>query len=159
MKKLIYTLIVIVIVGIIAYVVYDIMAVKPSGESQPVVSNSLLAEPLTTEQNMDIETKVKRTQNDLRTIATAVESFYVDYRRYPERLEQLTTPIAYLTATPIDQFNPSQNLIYRSEGQRWIAMSIGPDQHDDSYTISYDPSNGTISTGDIIRTGPNNWLK
>lgn len=59
--------------------------------------------------------KVSRAQNDLRTIATALESYRIDNGRYPPtpmeeldsrdwRLAFLTTPIAYLSAIPKEVF-------------------------------------------------------
>ncbi len=61
--------------------------------------------------------KVSRVKADMRSIATAVESYYVDYNRYPiagqwvaqtnffnNRLKGITTPVAYMTSLPIDIF-------------------------------------------------------
>lgn len=38
----------------------------------------------------------------------------------------------------------------------WIISSLGPDctKSDTAYRVEYNPTNGTISTGDIYRTGP-----
>jgi len=36
----------------------------------------------------------------------------------------------------------------------WTFWSHGPDNNDDHGVIAYDPTNGTISQGDIIRFGP-----
>jgi len=63
--------------------------------------------------------KVSRVQADLRTYATALETYLVDYNHYPpsadpntgiwlptmvDRLKRLTTPIAYLTSLYKDPF-------------------------------------------------------
>ncbi len=72
--------------------------------------------------------KVSRSQSDMRTLATGVESYYIDHNSYPPRHEgsddprqdteryapdledrledmhRLTTPIAYLTTLPKDVF-------------------------------------------------------
>jgi type II secretion system protein G len=67
--------------------------------------------------------KVSRVQNDLRTLATGLESYAVDHGRYPPRstvttglvvmgdslrrredLRRLTTPIGYLGDVPVDVF-------------------------------------------------------
>lgn len=37
---------------------------------------------------------------------------------------------------------------------RWTLWSHGPDNRDDHGVIAYDPTNGTLSQGDIIRFGP-----
>ena len=96
----------------------------------------------------------------------------------------ITSPVEYLTSIPKDSFpypgvpetleyfhyknwdNEYGDAVYsykvwRNEGisQDWCMHSIGPDQfHDgvDWMPISrqYDPTNGTISSGDISRWGP-----
>jgi hypothetical protein len=88
----------------------------------------------------------------------------------------LTTPIPYLPKMPIDVFSFDENHWYsyysvnaRREGDRsgWILISAGPDEDYDmdpvrefdvnsTATIEralfhhYDPTNGTISSGDLI---------
>src|SRR5881394_2933651 len=60
-----------------------------------------------------IRAKISRTKADMRTIATAMESYHVDNNHYPdtfilprfERFIPLTTPIAYITSVPKDPFN------------------------------------------------------
>ncbi len=66
-----------------------------------------------------IRARVSRTTADLRSVATALESYYVDNNNYPpvqlesyarlyvEYLSQLTTPIAYITSVGLkDPFQP-----------------------------------------------------
>jgi type II secretion system protein G len=60
--------------------------------------------------------KVARCKTDMRSLATAIESYYVDNNRYPDayrahdtnnfnnRLMQVTTPVAYITSLPVDPF-------------------------------------------------------
>lgn len=138
--------------------------------------------------------KVARTKNDMRVIATALEAYHVDYGRYPSstlvplfrRLRPLSTPIAYITSVPIDPFGAvdTGHGPWRSRGNyaygampidresRWALASVGPDRlpnHDGiqfypgyhpllwenpatGYDfIRYDPTNGTISIGDVWR--------
>lgn len=71
-----------------------------------------------------VRAKVSRAKTDMRSVATALESYAVDNNRYPvaynfgtgggiptpknpriQRLLPLTTPIAYLTSLPQDVFN------------------------------------------------------
>jgi Tfp pilus assembly protein PilE len=92
---------------------------------------------------------------------------------------RLTTPIAYLTTIPFDPFqretNPRwENLTYEmassgGTGRQplgWAIASSGPDHQDDfgpgvplypaeilDVTI-YDPTNGSVSRGDVVRFGP-----
>jgi prepilin-type N-terminal cleavage/methylation domain-containing protein len=177
-----------------------------------------------------VRSKVSRAQSDLRTIATGVESYFVDYNSYPpgnfdptdptnslpnkydlifprvDRLKPITTPIAYLSVLPLDPFllgtrsllttgtrpvQPADNHVYsfwppahanahRLGGAfntpelfrdvpnesvmygRYVLTSAGPDEiveapdHMDPGAILalYDPTNGTISVGEIWRFGP-----
>ncbi|MFB3895749.1 MAG: hypothetical protein ACE14V_05545 [bacterium] len=91
----------------------------------------------------------------------------------------LTTPISYLTQLPFDPFSGKQKQRYHyfaGPGQDttktyWIITSIGPDKKMDldisqynpadpywqnlnTATGTYDPTNGTVSSGDVWRLGP-----
>ncbi|MCX7015086.1 MAG: prepilin-type N-terminal cleavage/methylation domain-containing protein [Candidatus Sumerlaeota bacterium] len=96
--------------------------------------------------------KVSRVKSDLRTIATALETYAVDNNCYPpvpavigpryRNLCPLTTPIAYISSVPRDPFNSVDP--YGVEGCRtgvyaygatprtgpsiWILASDGPDR-------------------------------
>ncbi|MCD6385986.1 prepilin-type N-terminal cleavage/methylation domain-containing protein [Candidatus Sumerlaeota bacterium] len=164
-----------------------------------------------------VRSKVSRQLSNMRTLATAVESYYVDANAYPLTTVapydlglppeaqykfypgELTTPIAYLSSdAPMEDifrkphhfteplayqvmWHPS--LIYDPDGpythwgskaiwaaQRnrygeWVMRSAGPDTY--YYNMpgvradygaggwnlaSYDPTNGTVSAGDIYRS-------
>lgn len=141
--------------------------------------------------------KVSRVRNDLRTIATAMESYFVDNNRYPgdsdntilepgqdqQGLLKLTTPIAYITTLATDPFQVNEQdidsgALYYEMGsgsdnpepvQSWLVTSVGPNKIDETDgndqwpgggpTFSavalnnYDPTNGTLSNGDIYRWG------
>lgn len=160
---------------------------------------------------------VSRTKADLRTIATGLESYFVDINRYPPdaqfqvtnylgRLQHLTTPVAYLTTLPTDPFAnegriieyvttngfpnaytfpfSSSNFIYpltydyacavQPNGQRepqstwerissqpdavqWSLRGVGPDKWPEylgRIVAPYDPTNGTVSEGNIFWSGP-----
>ncbi len=148
-----------------------------------------------------VRSKVAQTENDLRTLATALEAYRVDNTGYPvsylysplsERLQPLTTPVAYVTSPPTDpffrkadtglgSFDPdyiyaSGNIYFGSatlfESTTYTATIYslggrGPDStisiagycmaHPNAYRSRinvlglYDPTNGTISPGDILR--------
>jgi type II secretory pathway pseudopilin PulG len=126
--------------------------------------------------------KVSRVRSDLRTMATAIESYYVDYVTYAptDRISALTTPIAYLTRLFEDPFSTSGGTFRYYSPPRpaappyqpgWIVWSPGPDQQYDltmenigqAYDprqpvlppllseLTYDPTNGTTSRGDVWR--------
>ena len=83
----------------------------------------------------------------------------------------LTTPVAYLTRYLIDPFAQGQVAFsYYSTKNGWILVSPGPDKdydivpqqdYQDNFSMgaippgilekTYDPTNGTISNGDIYR--------
>lgn len=145
--------------------------------------------------------KTARAAADMRSIATAVESYRVDNNQYPPenwihplnhgwagtpnavKLARLTTPIAYITSLPRDPFADKHELLnnvepvtyhyvclldllypnnpffygWNAEGVRclWALQSSGPDGNPEPFQFPrYDPTNGTISAGNILRFGP-----
>ena len=117
--------------------------------------------------------KIARVKADLRTIATGIELYQVDHNQLPSTLFQLTTPIEYLTKIPPNVFSAGSIYDYQTnQKSSWIVRSQGPDrdadmdlsealQHMDELEMAqwmsrdwiYDPTNGTKSSGDIIRIG------
>lgn len=148
-----------------------------------------------------VRSKVSRARVDMRSLATAIETYYVDNNAYPlhttdsslsinshptmgasstrpsfriltQRGQQtLTTPIAYMISYFPDSFAPFEGLTYcyYTDGPGWILWSAGPDGDYDIVperdysseidqpslhllsTVTYDPTNGTVSDGDIWR--------
>ena len=150
--------------------------------------------------------KVSRAQADMRSLATALESYAVDWQRYPYYLNpddyptalesvtfvptRVTTPVAFMSSLPLDPFrgkrsglNPSKPTTYfykhnryenylgrdndaghirvhyttltgSSRAVEWEMWTFGPDLDDDHGTVMYDATNGTVSSGDMMRFGP-----
>lgn len=153
-----------------------------------------------------VRSKAARVKADIRTVATAIQTYAVDWNHYPPDVPgaavglgqfalkdvwQLTTPIAYITSANIkDPFTTGHNLAgnylesfqYFNYKVHWgqivyppsgitsgaCIKSWGPDKLDDGiewvifgldtqyFGIPgidrlYDPTNGTISAGDIGR--------
>jgi prepilin-type N-terminal cleavage/methylation domain-containing protein len=127
-----------------------------------------------------VRAKVTRTRADLRTLATALEMYRVDNNVAPANLPNgdapftLTTPLAYITSIPRDVFRTDdpagpQPLSYDNvrvyvdantpnwpptdlnRYGDWRFYSFGPQREDIPY-IPYDPTNGTVSFGAILRT-------
>ena len=144
--------------------------------------------------------KVSRVKADMRSLATAIESYQLDNNYYPigfgypegwvrYRLARITTPIAYMTSLPGDPFTPLNigggpagdvasfvyllsyyhqfDYYYATDPQfqlavespyiKWVLVSQGPGRYTNSNYIiwtPYDPTNGTISEGRIVRSGP-----
>jgi len=178
-----------------------------------------------------IRAKVSRVKGDMRTVALAMEAYFVDWNAYvrhydfsvnsagvptPPYYQQywwwspLTTPVAYMTLDPIDVFQQQRWLHYnqahwfggrihydpifntwdswmgtgwgpyeaftdemRARGVWYTLQSIGPDgktnvsgrlgdstvrvagrTRGDGLAAFYDPTNGTVSYGDIVYFGP-----
>jgi len=68
---------------------------------------------------------------------------------YPDQLAALTP--APLETLPVDPFS-GQALRYRATpgGRQYTLHSLGPDRLDNSGSIAYDSTNGTVSAGDIF---------
>lgn len=167
--------------------------------------------------------KVSRAKADMRSLATAIESYHVDHNEYPapanedgeieesprvteafeNRLSYLiTTPISYMTSLinepfpaqgdpetaqfhyttkkyfyefDIDEGGDGSGGIQELEDYvlaifnttmptlEYFILSHGPDaDHDDpdeGVPALYDPTNGTVSSGDIIYWGPGTGFK
>ncbi len=113
---------------------------------------------------------------DLRSVQVALESYRIDYGTYPVEENwavHLTTPVAYCVTIPVDWFSSNSGVqrwfgyqkleAMEDEGDRFVIFSVGPDQKRDLPTLSiqsiysselniyaYDPTNGTMSDGDIV---------
>ena len=153
-----------------------------------------------------VRSKVSKTKAELRTLATALESYYIDNNTWPQDGTELwatqayywyvpndvTTPVAYISNVNLkDPFrgslNPGDDPLltryrysntvdgvlgrlattpyYRDAFGAWRVIGLGPDQgYSPDYdgdqtiwgiydiTVPYDPTNGTVSFGDIIRS-------
>jgi len=124
--------------------------------------------------------KVSRVHNDLRVVHLAVECYFVDFNNYPRRTSkmpaggwwqtQVTTPIAYITSCCRDPFckcgtleNEHYQYAHCEKMKSFITISVGPDTIDEFdevnwkcprrslYPPEYDPTNGTVSRGDVWR--------
>ena len=171
--------------------------------------------------------KVSRSQADMRSVATAIEAYYLDYNSYIWSADnkywqtsapgaaftqsnpannyawygRLSTPVAYITTIPRDPFSkgfPNVGLPDKcyfnyyagamletdtSPRSFWVLAGMGPDLLPNIYQVKtvgadpswldvlnpsggvplsnetnqttdlpYDPTNGTISAGDVMRT-------
>jgi len=150
-------------------------------------------------EEADTRAKVSRAQSDMRSLATAIEAYFVDNNAYPaftlnpkesifplqsggkpvptfraspdpKKSLTLTTPIAYIARYPPDPFGQGKEQTYgyfSIEPPGWILFSPGPDgAYDGVWEVydplvpqpsapllakAYDPTNGTVSGGDVFR--------
>ena len=121
--------------------------------------------------NAQVRSKVAMAKSELRMIATGLEAYYIDNNSYPDSLEKLTSPIPFITSIPKDPFLANEaEYDYKTDPlSNWVLRSVGPDKKKDAdldVVIKssrqpelyekwiFDPTNGTTSSGDILRTGP-----
>jgi type II secretion system protein G len=103
--------------------------------------------------------KVTRTKSDLRTLATALESYRIDKNRYPpdvnygvvtyvERLRHLTTPIAYISSVPGDPFADKGEIRRHAQENSLNAYAAGGQVNGEFlYPLTYDYANRRTPTG------------
>jgi hypothetical protein len=151
---------------------------------------------------------VSRARADMRSLATAIEVYSVDYEVYPpwtqsayridwyssvaapsfDTRASITTPVSYIQSLPRDPFSPDKanrdTFAYWSCDTGWLLWSRGPDKDFDIYhpdleatalitsttqegttltlldktaaeayllDVTYDPTNGIESDGDVWR--------
>jgi len=117
----------------------------------------------------EIRERVSRARSDMRSMDTAIQSYMIDYYMPPRRTSGLTTPVAYLTSifsdpfadvfdggpppTNIQWFAPPDGTLRYGMGREdaVVVYSIGPDGVDSGGEPAYDPTNGIVSGGDIVR--------
>ncbi|MCX8038892.1 MAG: prepilin-type N-terminal cleavage/methylation domain-containing protein, partial [Candidatus Sumerlaeia bacterium] len=84
--------------------------------------------------------KIARVKSDMRTLATALESYFSDNQAYPDfidvetggayQLRALTTPVAHITSIPVDPFLPlvPESLLPLRRSFRYTSYPIVPDR-------------------------------
>ena len=128
-----------------------------------------------------VRSKVSRARADLRTISTGVEMYATDNNRYaPSENDyavpnRFTTPVSYLSSLQADPFRQNETDVrlkrysYHNVKEKvdnneagwppndlvrygdWRLYSWGPEQQYLAY-IPYDATNGTVSSGNVLRT-------
>lgn len=107
-----------------------------------------------------VRSKVSRVKADMRSIATGLEAYCVDYNMYPfdqdnepdkeyeNGLQMLTTPIAYMSVHPEDPFQVGRR--YDEDGDLdnapWYVLGSGTDNTACSYDDKFDPDSGVEKT-------------
>ena len=105
-----------------------------------------------------VRSKVSRVKNDLRALATAIESYAVDSNTYPAPLwsdsewrykvyDVLSSPIAYITSAPTDPFGEMKSRRaedgYSFSFMRWYEYGAGKEGKGASEGWNTDPWNDT----------------
>jgi len=103
-----------------------------------------------------VRAKVSRVASDMRSLATGVEAYRVDYGRLFPTFRQsaaqnrafiwsyMTTPVAYMTTPPNDPFNIKE----ADPGNRMVTI-WGPDYIDGNTTITHKDGSGPVAIGNV----------
>jgi prepilin-type N-terminal cleavage/methylation domain-containing protein len=125
--------------------------------------------------------KVARAEGEMRGLATAIESYRTDYRRYPPNafyektqfnptfplpvnvygLMQLTTPVKYITQLPLDPFVPQDGVIKNGSNGDTITPSAPDKAHGLTYFYWSQESlrvNFQTETADAMKNNGINWV-
>ncbi len=94
-----------------------------------------------------IRNNVTNTKQEMVYIASAIRVYQSKNQKMPEKLENLVPDP--LTTLPQDPFT-SLTFNYFSQSTEVVLYSVGPDTTDDHAQLLYDPTNGTMSKGDIV---------
>lgn len=132
--------------------------------------------------NATVRAKVAAAQESQRVMNYALEMYHVDngdyppapnpflYPTLPTQTWLLTTPVAFISQVPVDiffspqmfgepggPFGPGGEYMHyiadRTVTELWLLWSYGPDRDMEFTQVTYDPTNGTVSNGDIYRVG------
>jgi hypothetical protein len=87
------------------------------------------------------------TDNRLVRVLAALQLYHNEKNAYPNSLSELAP--TYIAAVPKDYFSDAE-FIYGTQGDTFYLHSVGPDIQDNQGQPLYDPTNGTLSQGDII---------
>lgn len=77
----------------------------------------------------------------------AIKLYFLKTGKYPYTMQELVPE--YLSELPVDTFNKNP-IKLTNLGLNLVPYSYGPDTTDDHGEIYYDPTNGTISKGDLV---------
>lgn len=85
-------------------------------------------------------------QFELLRVATAARARMLTAGSFPAEGRQF---MPYFTTVPDDPFTSAPLKTVTAE-ESFVVYSVGPDKTDDRAEISYDPTNGTVSRGDLL---------
>ena len=105
------------------------------------------------------EQQIEEVRQGLKALAVGFEAYRIDHGVYPDTMEQLLAPVAYLKGYVEDPFrgagwtdprSRSLRMAYSPGYKEILLYSIGPDGVDQSGRFPYNPANGLVSEGDIV---------
>jgi hypothetical protein len=103
------------------------------------------------QQEMVVRAKVADARFRTLRLAAAARHRLFSTRAYPASASEFAPLLP--EGPPADPFT-SAPLRFLSTPDLFVAYSVGPDKVDDRATIEYDPTNGTVSVGDLVTSAP-----
>lgn len=107
----------------------------------------------------DVADLTARANKALKATSYAVYNYATDTRTFPASVADLIAKNKGDRAEMMDPFTGREGkttdtlkLAYPDDYSKVLVYSVGPDGIDDRAAVAYDPTNGTMSTGDIILT-------
>jgi uncharacterized coiled-coil protein SlyX len=99
---------------------------------------------------VEVRFLIKQSKLRMAQIQTALELARLEKGLYPENLSDFTPK--YFDKLPIDPFSDGSFLYVTAlDRKSYTLMSIGPDKTRNPDTVSYDPTNGSRSEGDVFQ--------
>lgn len=119
-----------------------------------------------------VRSKISRVKSDQRSLATGIEAYFVDNNAYPVDPNLIANgPVKYVTSWFTDPMAgrdaPMRYVVgedayeraaraglvppEQKRSQFWMLYSVGPDAQDDRGELVFDPTNGSVSAGDVVR--------
>ncbi|MFH0795011.1 MAG: zf-HC2 domain-containing protein [bacterium] len=125
------------------------------GGAMPLIATFLMPKVL----QQDRESRLDTVTWAIFATGSALEAYNVDNKgRYPDTLSDLVSPVRYLEEVPKDPYASAVNAEIQysvtSDRDSYVLYSVGLDGRDNMGVIAYDPTNGVISAGDLIRKSP-----
>jgi hypothetical protein len=112
---------------------------------------------ITKEEKINTLKKIEESSNSINITSLALTCYFIDNKKYPEQLCDLTTPIAYMVSIPKDPFKEKLYIQYRKESNYdSVVWLVGPDGMDNEGKIVFDMKNGLKSSGDLVRVSHQN---
>jgi len=100
-------------------------------------------------ESMMIRRDVAKNRLALISLNSAAQLYQRKTGQYPQSLSQLVP--SYLPSLPVDCFSGKDFLFKQADAAvPPVVFSVGPDQQTQDTQTIYDPTNGTISSGDIL---------
>ena len=96
-----------------------------------------------------IRRDVAKSRLALISLNSAAQLYQRKTGQYPQSLSQLAP--GYLPSLPVDCFSGKDFLFKQADAAvPPVVFSVGPDQQTQDTQTIYDPTNGTLSSGDIL---------